>query len=266
MDLAVFLPSAAALHHKRFVQSEELWITSCWPELNSLISDGGVTAAVVDPSADGKMNVATVVQLIGRQPFIPVFAYVPPTPWHLKAIFKLSKYGLRDVFLHPMHADDLRFSSVVSRATANRLAFDFLGRMETRLASLPPTLFRALQDLNERPQRYESAADLAAEADVSVKGLRRRLEAARLGSPTKLVTAAKLLKGYTSLRSSSATVTQISRAIGFDGYKRFSNRTSQVFGCSPQELRDEPNSEEIVLHLLEWIYKPSQQGRRAATL
>jgi AraC-like DNA-binding protein len=266
MALAVFLPSDAAVHLKRCVRCEELLTASCWRELTSLISDTRVTAAVVDPDADGKMNVATVMRLMARRPVVPVIAYVPPTPWHLKAIFKLSKYGLKDVFIHPMPSDDHRFLTVVSRTAANRLAFDFLGRMETRIASLPPTMIRAIEDLYERPLRYESGADLAAEAGVSVKGLRRRLETARLGSPAKLVTAAKLLRGYTTLRASPSTVTQIGRAIGFDSCKRFTNRTSRVFGCSPEKLRLEPNSEEIVLQLIEWLYRPSRQGRRRQSL
>ena len=180
MAIATFLPAAAANHLRRLVHDEELWIANDWRELDLLASDARITAVVLDPGADGRMNVESVVHLMGDNPSVPVFAYVPATPWHLKAIFKLSKHGLTDVFLHPILRHDLRLATVVNRVGANRIAFDFLGRLETRLAKLPPEIFRAIQDLFQRPHRYESVAGRRCGASASIS--QETLSACPVGS------------------------------------------------------------------------------------
>lgn len=237
-------------------------IAGCWQELEVFVSDSRVTTAVIDPAADGKMDVDSVIGLMISQTSLPVFAYVPPTPWHLKAIFKLSKHGLKGVFLHALPKLDLKFSKTVKAVEAKRFAFDFLSRFETRLTALPPELSRAVQDLFERPNRYERAADIATQAGVPVKALYRHFDSARIGTPNKLITAAKVLRGYTTLRSSLCTIRGVSDAVGFENSKRFRSRTATIFGCSPKKLRTETNSEEVVLHLIEWIYKPTRRTPR----
>lgn len=240
MVLALFVPPAAAIAIERLVRDQEVLVARCWRELDSFISENPVTAAIIDPCADGRMDVPRVLQIMASRPSLPVFAYVPPTALHLKAIFQLSKHGLKDVFVHPLMKLDLRFSNAVKGVSADWLAFDFLGRLETRLGRVSPALFRAIKDIFERPHCYQHAGDLATQAGVSVRNLYRRFDAARIGTPTKLITAAKVLRGYHTLRASETPLGRVSRAIGFSDYKQFSDRTTTIFGCTPKRLRDEP--------------------------
>jgi AraC-like DNA-binding protein len=260
MALALFLPSEAACRFRELFPAEEVRAARSWTELESLLSQDRVIAAVVDPCADGAMNTDSVVRLMAARRSLPFFAYVPATAPHLQAVFALSKHGLHDAFVHSCLNVDMRLLRAVIRAQSGWLADDFLSRLETRLAALPPEIFRAVRDLFDCPHRYRGAVDIATQAGVSIRRLYRRLDSARIGTPTKLITAAKVLRGYGALRSSSATLEGVSDSIGFENCRQFSGRTKTIFGCSPKILRKESDSAEVILQLLEWLYQPSRRA------
>ncbi len=261
MSLALFVPPAVAVHLRQLFPGEEICAARSWSELEAFISASGVTAAVVDPCADGSMNIDSVIRLMSRARSVRFFACVPPTASQLQAVFKLSKHGLQDAFVHPTLNVDLRLFKSVTATNSDWLIGDFLARIETRLGALSPELFRTVRDLFDRPHRYRGVADIAAQAGMSVRKLYRRLDRGRIGTPTKLITAAKVLRGYAVLRSSNSTLGRISELVGFDSPRHFSRRTMTIFGCSPMTLRDEPDAEEIMLHLFDWVYHPSRRAR-----
>jgi len=272
MLLVAFLPSLSLVRLRRVFPNQEVRSARGWADLRSLIVQQDVAAAVIDPSADGSYNVEAAVELLRARPLVPVFAYVAPTGANLRAILQLSRHGLEHAFLTSGASDNQDWRNALDRASTNRLAYALLNSMEARIGQLPFNLGRTIADLFERPHHYDSTADIAREARIGTRCLYRNFERVGLGTPKKLLTVAKVVRGYSFLLDASAPLMQVSYKLRYSHPASFAQATAAIFGCSPSKLREIANSDEILLHLLEWLYKPTRLSRametrqRAATL
>lgn len=259
MTIVAFLPAANADYLCRTLVVNDLILATSWSDLESHFSNPATSLALVDPSAEGDMNIAAVSRMLKHYRDTPVAAYVPLTCENLKAVLYLSARGLRQVFLHPLIDDGTQLCVFARRLAGHQLAYEFLGLFETRLPNLNPRLVSALTDLFERPQRYTSAADIGRESDLSTKCVYRAFAKAGLGTPRKFVTAAKLLRGYAYLRDGGDLIESVSKEVGY-GARTFSSQVFEIFGCSPVRLRKEANFTEVVTQLVEWVQKPDRRG------
>lgn len=259
MTIAAFLPPANADYVRRAVVTTDVVLATSWSDLESYASDPSIDLALVDPSAEGAMNIGAVTHTLKHYRHTPVAAYVPLTCENLKAVVYLSGHGLREVFLHPM-TDGRQLSRFARRLAGHRLAYEFLGLFETRLAHLDPRLVNALRDLFERPHRYETAGDIGRESGVSTKSIYRVFHGAGLGTPRKFVTAAKILRGYAYLRESEDLIGSIGKEVGYAGGRTFARQVLDIFGCSPVRLRKYENVAEVMTQLVEWVQKPEPRS------
>jgi AraC-like DNA-binding protein len=85
---------------------------------------------------------------------------------------------------------------------------------------------------------------------------RYRTSTTRLGTPKKLVVVAKMLRAYHHFKNSDLLFAQVSTLVGFSRVRAFVDHATHIFGCRPSNLRAEPDSQEIVRALLDWLYKP----------
>jgi len=216
----------------------------------------GVIGVVVDPTADGTVDEAA--KILRSHPLIPFFAYVPLTPAGLRSVFHLSKHGLEDAFICGAADVDRKWQKAIEIVSGGRLAFALLRAMETRIAQLPFQLNRTLIDIFERPHRYDCVTDIARHAGISVRSLYRNFERTGLGSPRKMLTVAKLARGYSLLVSSASQLGRVCHTLSYSRPQLFSETVAEVFDCSPSNLRRDSNADEVVLHLLEWLYKPAR--------
>ena len=262
MTLAAFLPRAFAVHVRTTVPNEQVLFAQSWQELDSLVALSSVNVGILDPSASGAPEIATVIALIRKHPSVPLLAYVPLTEQSFRAVATLSKYGLADAIVHP--SDEKRLGNAIDTCGRTSLIRELLGTLEVALAKLSPEVLRAVQDLFERPKRYETGADIARSARTPIKNVYRDFQAADLGTPKKLVTVAKLLCGYCYLRSSSNSIRGICRKLGYSRPQIFAEYSSKVFGCYPSSLRT-ADDVEVVRSLLDWFYKPSGKSIGRAT-
>lgn len=265
MTLAAFLPKSAAEHVESALPSEEILFGRSWKELDAIIGQPLVTVAMIDPGADGTPNKSAVINLMARHPAVSFMAYVSLTNSNLKATADLSRHGLASAILHPLGDSLNRFWSILDHLSANPIVRGFLGTIEPALGRLPHPTVRAVQDLFERPHRYQAAADLALQSGMTVREVYRDFESAKLGTPKKLVTAAKVLRGFGYVKRSRFTVSEITRKIGFSNPRVFGEHTRAIFGCRPSELRADWDIDEIVRQVLEWFYRPSERTRSPAT-
>jgi AraC-like DNA-binding protein len=259
MTIAAFLPPANADYVRSAVVSTKIILATSWSDLESYASDPAIDLALIDPSAEGAMNIDAVTRTLKHYCDTPVAAYVPLTCENLKAVLYLSRYGLREAFLHPI-TDGRQLSQFAHRLAGHRLAYEFLGSFETRLVHLDPSLLNALRDLFERPHRYETAGDIGRESGVSTKSIYRVFRGAGLGTPRKFVTAAKILRGYAYLRGSQKLIGSIGKEVGYAGGRTFARQVLDIFGCSPVQLRKFENVPEVVTQLVEWVQKPERRG------
>lgn len=266
MALITFLPPKSLGRLRSVFPNHELRRARSWDHLGTLVREPGVAAAVLDPSADGTPNVNAAVGILRNNPLVPFFAYVLPTPVNLRAVLQLSKYGLEDAFLCSLPDIDGQWQKALDKARGRRISFALLRAMETRITCLPSDVSRTVVDLFERPHRYDCGEDVARNAGISVRSLYRAFERSGLGSPKKMLTVAKLAHGYTYLVSSSTRLGNVSQRIRYSRPRLFSEAIADIFGCSPSNLRKDPNPDEVVLHLLEWLYKPTRLGLGRETM
>lgn len=258
MKIAAFLPQPSLEHLLKLLPHGCLAAASSWIELDRRLDDPDVMLALIDPSADGITKIGAASRLVSTHRDVPFVGYVPLTHANMKAIVTLSRRGLAHALLHPSRNAANTILFLANEFTSRRLAYEFLGFFETRLMTLAPELANAVQDLLERPQRYYSAADLARESSVSRRYLYRAFKKACLGSPKKFVVGAKLLRAYAYLRTGSR-MQQTAKELGYAAPRVLGDQTAVIFGCSVSHLAREQNAGEVVLELVEWIYKPPRQ-------
>jgi AraC-like DNA-binding protein len=236
-----------------FVEEPDLVIAKSWDEVNAIVREKPVTALILDPGADGSMNVEAVESLIRRYPSLPIVAYVFLTKDSFGAIAQLSRAGLKNVVLQKFEDSPTKFRETVERARGNPLKRRLLDGLRPQLSQLPRKLVATVDEMLESPHRYKSAQDVAQRAEMSPLKLYRNFSIAGLGSPRRLLRAAKLLKAVGYLQDSGYSVRDIARKVGYRSSRIFAEHTLDVFGLTPSRVRTHLAPEEAVDKLITWI-------------
>ena len=254
MSVAAFLPARLLAHVKHvFAEEPELLIADSWQELESLIRRKPVSVVILDPLADGIMNVGAVAGLLKRYPSLPLIAYVTLHAPQFSAVAQLGRLGLKEVVLHHFDDEPEAFKERVERLEGSELTHELLGALRPRLAHVPRQLAVTLENLFEQPHRYGSAFDIAMEAGIAIVGVYRNIRDARLGSPKRLLIAAKVLRGFGFLRDPGYSVVDVSMKLGYKTTRIFSQHWVSIFGETPARLRNRLSDEAAVNAVLEWI-------------
>ena len=259
-SVAAFLPPRLLAHVKHvFADEPDLLVASSWQELESFIRRKPVNVVILDPSADGTLNVSAVAGLLKRYPSLPLIAYVTLHAPAFKAIAQLGKLGLEDVVLH--HFDDApeRFRERVEQVQGNSLTHRVIEELSGSLRLLPRPLFVTIENLFQQPHRYTSALDLAIEG-VAIVSVYRNLLGAQLGSPKRLLIAAKVLRGFGYLRDPGYSVLDVSIKLGYKTARIFSHHWVSVFGLTPARVRNRLTDDDAVESVLRWIRTPGDDS------
>jgi AraC-like DNA-binding protein len=254
MSVAAFLPPQLASHVRHFLADEsELLIASSWQELESFIRRKPVNVVILDPAADGIVNVSAVAGLLKRYPSLPLIAYVTLHAPQFSAVAQLGRLGLKEVVLHRFDDEPEAFRDRVERLEGNTLTHGVLEALRGRLGLLPRQLTVAIEDLFESPHRYTSALDLAMETGLAIVSIYRNLDAAQLGSPKRLVIAAKVLRGFGYLRAPGYSVLDVSIKLGYKTPRVFAQHWEFVFGQTPARVRNRITEEAAIEAVLRWL-------------
>jgi AraC-like DNA-binding protein len=259
-SVAAFLPTRLLTHVKHvFANEPDLMVASSWEELESLIRRKPVSVVVLDPSADGSLNVGAVAGLLKRYPSLPLIAYVTLNAPAFKAIAQLGKLGLEDVVLHRFDDAPDRFRERVEQVQGNSLTHRVIEELTTSLKLLSRPLFVTIENLFQQPHRYTTALDLAVEG-LTIISVYRNLETAGLGSPKRLLIAAKVLRGFGYLRDPGYSVLDVSIKLGYKTARIFSHHWVSVFGSTPARVRSRLTDDDAVERVLRWIREPGDDS------
>jgi len=254
VSVAAFLPPRLLTHVKHvFAEEPEIFVASSWQELESFIRRKPVSVVILDPAADGTMNVGAVEGLLKRYPSLPLIAYVTLHAPQFKAVAQLGRLGLKEVVLHRFDDAPEGFRERAERVEGNALTHDVIEALRDRLAQLPRQLAVTVENLFEQPHRYTSALDLAMEAGVAIVSVYRNLDAAQLGSPKRLLIAAKVLRGFGYLRDPGYSVLDVSIKLGYKTARIFSQHWVSVFGLTPARVRTRLTDEAAIEGVMRWL-------------
>lgn len=273
MTVAAFLPPRLLTHTRHaFADEADILAASSWEELEGFIRRKPLSVVILDPAADGTLNVEAVAGLLKRYPSLPLIAYVTLHAPAFKAVAQLSKLGLEDVVLH--HFDDApeRFRERVERVGGYSLTHRLVDELNESLRELPRLLSATIENLFQQPHRYMSGLDLVTEG-TAIVSVYRNLGAADLGSPKRLLVAAKVLRGFCYLRDPGYSVLDVSIKLGYKTSRIFSQHWVSVFGQTPARVRNRLSDDDVLSSVLRWIragddsdlpepsQSPSQPGR-----
>jgi AraC-like DNA-binding protein len=260
LSVAAFLPPRLLTHVKHvFADEPDLLVASSWEELESFIRRKPVSVVILDPSASGNLDVDAVAGLLKRYPSLPLVAYVTLHAPTFKAIAQLGKLGLEDVVLHRFDDAPERFRERVAQVQGNSLTHRAVEELRGSLRQLPRPLLVAIENLFEQPHRYTSALDLAT-AGMAIVNVYRNLDAAGLGSPKRLLVAAKVLRGFAYLSDPGYSVLDVSVKLGYKSTRIFSRHWVAVFGNTPHRVRTRLSPDEAVARVIEWIRSGSDDS------
>ena len=254
MTIAAFLPERSLAHVRHvFFKERDLAIAHSWTELNAIIRQKPVTALILDPAADGVMNVDAVVTIFKQYPTLPVIAYVVLNQASFGAITQLARHGLEDVLLHRFEDSPQVFRERVERASGNPLKRKLVDALLPQLSLLPIVLGPIVEEVFDSPHRYSSAQDIALRAEMSTVRLYRHFGLAGLGSPKRLLRVAKLLQAFAYLRDRGYSVRDVAKKVGYRNPRLFGEHTIDVFALTPSRVRTHLTPEEAVKRLLAWL-------------
>ena len=264
MTIAAFLPPRLLDHVQHvFTDEPEILIATSWEELDAFIRRKPVAVAIIDPLVDGTVNVDAVAGLLKRYPSLPLVAYVSLTAPAFAAVAQLGRAGLQDVVLH--HFDDApdRFRRRIEQIKGNPLAHKVTQAIAHSLADVPREVAATIERMFDQPHRYMSALDLAIEAGIPIVRMYRNLTLAGLGSPKRLLIAAKALRGFGYLRDPGYSVLDVSFKLGYRSSRIFSEHTVSVYGLTPARMRARLTDERAVESVLTWLRVPGEPAEAA---
>jgi AraC-like DNA-binding protein len=257
LSVAAFLPARLLTHVKHvFADEPEILVATSWHELESFIRRKPVSVVILDPSADGTMNVEAVSNLLKRYPSLPLIAYVTLNAPAFNAVAQLGRLGLEDVVLHHFDDSPEQFRERVEQVQGNALTHSVIEAIDDRLKQLPRRLAVAVENLFDQPHRYGSALDLGLETGTATVSMYRNLDSARLGSPKRLLIAAKVLRGFGYLRDPGYSVLDVSIKLGYKTARIFSQHWVSVFGITPARVRTRLTDEAAIESILRWLAAP----------
>jgi len=199
------------------------------------------------------MKVDAVANLIKRYPSLPLVAYVGLHAPQFKAVAQLGRLGLTEVVLQHFDDEPEAFKERVERLEGSELSHALVSVLKTRLARVPRQLAVTLENVFEQPHRYSSAFDIAMDAHVAIVKVYRDMDAAGLGSPKKLLIAAKVARGFGYLRDPGYSVLDVSIKLGYKSARIFSHHWGDVFGKNPAGIRNRLSDEDAIERVLEWL-------------
>jgi AraC-like DNA-binding protein len=225
-----------------------------WGDLSEIVRRRPVDIVVVDPTAEGGMDVPAVASVIEQFPKTPVVVYTALTPVAMSALAELSRRGLKDVVLHRVDDSPERFQKVLERVAHRQPADQAVLGLSSALDQLPTDIRKVVKQVFDRPKAFESTSDVATAAGVPLTRLYRSFRQAGIRSPRKILVAARVLRAHAYMREPGYSVRQVAVKLGYSHPRILARHTELALGVKPRHLRRRMSDEAIVNRLVEWIY------------
>ena len=241
----------ALLNHLRVVIAREhtLIPVDGWGELAEMVRTWPVDVAVVDPRADGTVEITELQALLARYPSLPVVLYTSLTPESLRATVELAKQGIRHVVLRGFDDEPRRFRDLLERQPAYALSESVLNRLTVPLGTVPASLVRALTRLFQAPHAFRGVADLADAAGMTRRSLDRWLDRAGLAPARTILLVARLARAYFYMRDPGYLVEDVTKKLGYASHRLFARQVRAATGLTPSELRHTVEPDQLVMRL-----------------
>lgn len=252
--IVIFVASRLVGHVQHVLATEAVVaVARSWYELDEIIRREPVEVVVADPAADGILKPEEITRLLQQFPSLPVVAYVGMAAPDMRAILDLSRAGLHHVVLHKFEDSSASFPALINRVRGDPLSRRMLAELAPLLGQLPLELASAVGEMFERPNRFETALDIGVVAGIPSVRLYRSFALAGLGSPKKLLVAAKLLRASAYLHNPGYSVANVAVKVGYKYSRKFTHHCVTVFGMNPARVRKRLSEEDCIVLIRKWL-------------
>lgn len=251
--IVAFLPDRLLPHIRDVFGAPDFVVAKSWDEVDAIVREKPVTALILDPGADGSMNVEAVELLLNRYPSLPIVAYVSLSQASFCAMARLARAGLQNVLLQRFEDSPKNFRDTLAQARLNPLTTKLLEGLRSELKLLPPNIVSVIHEMLDSPYCYHTAQDIATQAEISVLKLYRSFKTAKLGSPRRFLNAVKLFNAVGYLQDRGYSVRDVARKVGYRDSRILAEHTLEVFGLTPSTIRSHVAPEDAVDRLIAWL-------------
>lgn len=257
----VALLSENALRELKSVLTNDLGEIRCLNGNDSSDAPGNADAIFIEPAMVDASTRSYSPELLAPGS-VPWIGFVELAAKNFQTVFRYGRIGLTTWFVYPMaRSESERLRHFVITLQARRLAAHFVGALEASVGRLPHHLLNATLNCFEQPRRFDCASDLALQASVPRRCLYRNFDALHVGSPRKLLVAARIIHAYCYLRQQSLTVQEVADMVGYEKVETLVQHCQRILKCVPSALRAEPSEDEVLRNLFEWYCKPERRER-----
>jgi len=254
LRVAVFLPNAQTAHVRAALEiHDDLCVADSWDTLETLIRVEPLSVVVLNPAADGTMDVTRACKLIRRFSSIPFIAYVPLDPHFARGIAHMSNDGLQDLVVVRASDSPVLFRETLTRVSAIQELGEMVEALQPWFRLLPSPLTQVLIDALRYPHKYASAEAIAAAAGMTVSALYRAFRSARMNSPKSYVVGAHIFRGYLYLKDIGFSIRDVAAKLGYTHPRIFAHQTECVLGEPPSKIRRTLDLGTAVQRLVTWF-------------
>lgn len=263
----MFLPNAHAAHVRAAMEThDDLCVADSWETLETLIRLEPLSVVVLNPAADGTMDISRACKLIRRFSSIPFVAYVPLDAPFARGIAHMSNDGLQDLVVVRANDSPVHFRETLTRVSSIHELGEMVDALQPWFKRLPATLTQVLIDTLRQPHKYASAEAIAAAAGMTVSALYRAFRSARMNSPKSFVVGAHVFRGYLYLKDIGFSIRDIASKLGYTHPRIFAHQTESVLGEPPSRIRHSLAMETAVQRLVSWFSSPERMNEKRSVV
>jgi len=244
-----------------FSDQQELLAAHSWAELKRIVRTKPVTVVIVNPAADGNVNIDATADLLREYPSLPVIAYVGIDPASIRGMIALSHRGLACIVLQGFEDSPERFKATIDQVRVNPLVARILLGLRPKLASLPMSSAHAVEEVFASPHRFRTSHDIALAAGVSLVRLYREFQMLKPLSPRRVIVAAKLSHGVGYLQDPGLTVGETATRLGYGHPRILEQHSLEVLGVTPSRVKSHLSLELAHKRLRAWLEIPRKNSR-----
>lgn len=257
--LLVYLPKALESRIRQAARPGDVVVTAQnWADVTSRLREGPVDVLFVDPETSPIPVTPIVSQILGTFPSVVVTVYSQLTPSTVVVVHELSKVGLHHVVLRQYDDEPSRVRLFLATVPNRQLIPLVFRTLDAELSRLPTIAVQRVRDVFESPGTIRSVDEFASYMALSRTRLYELFTEVGLGSPKRLLIAARLLRAYIYLRDPGNAFSQVAAKAGFVD-ERVLRRYLAVFDMSVAQLRQCSKGDFIVSKLTDWIRNRSKQ-------
>lgn len=235
-DIAVACYLPTRLRRRFLAAIPSAMCVSCLTD-RDFVTRNAIQLLVADPSLDTGTCADYLNTIRTRHPTLHIAVYTELSASVVGSIVQLATTGISTVLLFGHDDHPNRFVDLVCEVGAAEPINALLRALAPALETLPIRLNRAIMHVYRDPLRRWTMSSIATEACMTPRTTYRHFSSAGFGSPRRLVAAARLVRAFAMLRSTSRTISATAAYVGYRDADALTHQLRDLTGFTGRDIR-----------------------------